>query len=128
MLPPQPIPRKASRLRSTEISPMPQLDAQLSTDDEGLPQSTEAMCHTHMAAPACHGSCPIVSSSSSSSLIAAMAFSCAGEGTFADWLPQPVADWAHWAYENPSTLVYYGFGAATVGATLVLLMGGRRRR
>ena len=52
----------------------------------------------------------------------------AGEGTLGDWLPQSVTEWAHWAYDNPSTLVYYGFGAATVGATLVFFMGGRRRR
>ena len=35
VLPPQPRPRKASRLQSNEISPMPQLDAQLSAEDDG---------------------------------------------------------------------------------------------
>ena len=35
VLPPQPRPRKASRLQSTEISPLPQLDAHLSTEDDG---------------------------------------------------------------------------------------------
>ena len=36
MLPPRPSPRKASRLQTTEINPLPQLEAQLSHEDEGL--------------------------------------------------------------------------------------------
>ena len=97
---------------------MPQLDAQLSHEDGGVHEGLFALC------PVSH----VPQAFDRETLVQDMDMCAADEGTFGDWLPQPIADWAQWAYENPSTVAYYGFGAATMGATLVWLVGGRRRR
>jgi len=58
VLPPQPSPRKASRLQNTEISPMPRLDANLSTDDDGAFRSAVSCRVAYLIAVASrHHSC-----------------------------------------------------------------------